>query len=512
MKTSTISNPVNIISGTASATKSSSAPVDMPFSQVLSREMAPPPKAPEPARPSSAESSKGAQPARSDAKPDSAKSAEGSDANAAAEQQNSATTTATQNKAADKAGTAGGSKPKGQTNDDKGEEDEPPVLSAASAELLALVTNLTQPATEAKPAKGTGSTADDKQADVEAAAQDAGQLPGLSVTEQASMQLSDPAAATQAAGQALLPSVAAQRPGLQRGQANTDLTAGAAPSLARRGGTVGKGMAAQGVKQGEEKVTTQGVAQEAAQHVNKRVEQDAAAKGNTPEPKEFDAKLAQAKDAKTESGTDPLKVAADRSGLPEVQSASGMTTVKTAQDIQQPGVATPNIGALSGISHAQMQPAASAAPANAADVLAPPVGGKGWDQALGQKIVWMVGGEHQSASLTLNPPDLGPLQVTLNVSNSQATASFTAAQPEVRHALEAAMPKLREMLGEAGIQLGQANVNAGTPNNQQNEFEQPQPSSRHNTAAAGNENIDTPMRVVRSQTIVSGQGLVDTFA
>lgn len=502
MKTSAIPNPVNITSGAASAAKSSAAPVDMPFSQVLSREMAPPPPTPEPAKASSAESSKSAQPARADdAKPDSAKSAEGSNANAAAEQQNSAATTAAQNKAADKAGAAEGGKPKEQTGD-KGQEDDAPVLSAASAELLALVANLKQPAAEAKPVKGAGSAHDDKQAGVEAASQEAGQLPGLPATVQAGMQLSDPAAATQAAGQALLPSGAAQRPGLQRGQADTGLTAGAATSAARRGVAIGKGMSAQGV--------AKAAAQETAQHGNKHIEPDAA--GNTPEPKEFDAKLAQAKDAKTESGDNPIKAAADRSGLTEVQQTSGMATAKTGQDLQQPGAAMPNIGALPGISHAQMQPAAPATPSNAADTLAPPVGGNGWDQALGQKIVWMVGNEQQSASLTLNPPDLGPLHVVLNLSNNEATASFTAAQPEVRHALETAMPKLREMLGEAGIQLGQANVSAGTPNNQQNAFEQPQPSSRHTTAAAGNENIDTPMRVVRSQTIVSGQGLVDTFA
>src|SRR5690606_6787543 len=90
--------------------------------------------------------------------------------------------------------------------------------------------------------------------------------------------------------------------------------------------------------------------------------------------------------------------------------------------------------------------------------LTPPVGTPGWDQALGQRVVWMAGNGQHSASLILNPPELGPLQVVLNVADSQATASFFAAQPEVRQALEAAMPRLRDMLGAAGIELGQANV------------------------------------------------------
>lgn len=150
---------------------------------------------------------------------------------------------------------------------------------------------------------------------------------------------------------------------------------------------------------------------------------------------------------------------------------------------------------------------------NVADKLTPRVGTPAWDQALGQKVVWMVAGEQQSASLTLNPPDLGPLQVVLNVSNSQATATFTAAQPEVRQALEAALPKLRDMLSEAGIQLGQASVNSGSPN-QQGSFEQ-QASSSHGLNHTDHRDdaatADSP-RVGRVMPASTGQGMVDTFA
>ena len=111
----------------------------------------------------------------------------------------------------------------------------------------------------------------------------------------------------------------------------------------------------------------------------------------------------------------------------------------------------------------QIAQAASALPS---DKLNGRVGTPGWDQQLGQKIVWMVAGGEQSASLTLNPPDLGPLQVVLSVSNDHADATFTASQPEVRQALEAALPRLREMMSEAGIELGQATVSAGMSNRQ----------------------------------------------
>lgn len=142
--------------------------------------------------------------------------------------------------------------------------------------------------------------------------------------------------------------------------------------------------------------------------------------------------------------------------------------------------------------------------------IAPQVGNPGWDQALGQKVLWMVQGAQQSATLTLNPPDLGPMQVTLQVSNNQATANFTAHQPEVRHALEAAMPRLREMLNDAGIQLGQSNVSAGTPNQQGGFGEQRQSSGTRQSNQV--DIADAAVQVSHVPLPASGNGLVDTFA
>ena len=145
-----------------------------------------------------------------------------------------------------------------------------------------------------------------------------------------------------------------------------------------------------------------------------------------------------------------------------------------------------------------------------AESLAPRVGTPAWDNALGQKVVWMAAGAEQSASLTLNPPDLGPLQVVINVSNSHAEATFTAAQPEVRQALEAAMPKLKEMLADAGISLGQTSVGAGSPD-QGSGQQQPRRAGSAGTAGLNTDGATAqPLRTNRRGT--AGNGLVDTFA
>jgi len=90
------------------------------------------------------------------------------------------------------------------------------------------------------------------------------------------------------------------------------------------------------------------------------------------------------------------------------------------------------------------------------------VGTPAWQQSLGQHIaVFSRNGIHH-AELRLHPEDLGALQVSLKMNNDQAQVHFVAESHHVRAALESAMPQLRTMLAESGIQLGQSSVGADT--------------------------------------------------
>lgn len=146
----------------------------------------------------------------------------------------------------------------------------------------------------------------------------------------------------------------------------------------------------------------------------------------------------------------------------------------------------------------------------AASKLSPAVGSTAWNQALGDKIVWMAAGAQQTATLTLNPPNMGPLQIVLNLSNEQATASFFSAQPEVRHALEAAFPRLKEMMNEAGIQLEQATVSADTPRHNDPSDRQAQASTP--TFAGAEARVTAGTQALHVPVQQSGRGLIDTFA
>ncbi|MGZ3159969.1 MAG: flagellar hook-length control protein FliK, partial [Burkholderiaceae bacterium] len=199
--------------------------------------------------------------------------------------------------------------------------------------------------------------------------------------------------------------------------------------------------------------------------------------------------------------------AATMSGLEKASDAKQSLQAVTAK--LQDALPATSIGATSQLQQTAMN-LSQAVSGSPTDKLTPQVGSPAWDQALGQKVVWMVSGSQQSASLTLNPPDLGPMQVVLHVHNGQAEASFTASQPEVRQALEAAMPKLREMMSDAGIQLGQATISTGMPNQQNRSGEQSGQNSRGFGQA--NDSVESTTRITGTTKITGGQGLVDTFA
>jgi flagellar hook-length control protein FliK len=143
-----------------------------------------------------------------------------------------------------------------------------------------------------------------------------------------------------------------------------------------------------------------------------------------------------------------------------------------------------------------------------------------WDQQLGQKIIFMAAGGEQSATMELNPPDLGPLQVVLSVNKDQATAAFSSAAPEVRQALESALPKLKEMMSEAGIQLGSATVSAGMSDQNNSAFSQQASSAQSGSgsAATGSGSGSGPSRQRAPKQPRSAParrlpaGAVDTFA
>ena len=94
------------------------------------------------------------------------------------------------------------------------------------------------------------------------------------------------------------------------------------------------------------------------------------------------------------------------------------------------------------------------------------VGEKGWDQAVGERITWMLGNRIQQAEARLSPPHLGPLEIKVAVHNDQASVSIAASHVLTREAIESAIPRLREMMLEGNLNLVNVDVHDRNPGQQ----------------------------------------------
>jgi flagellar hook-length control protein FliK len=77
---------------------------------------------------------------------------------------------------------------------------------------------------------------------------------------------------------------------------------------------------------------------------------------------------------------------------------------------------------------------------------------------LTEKIRWMVNSRNITAEIRLDPPDLGGMNIKVNLAGDSASVSFVVQSQHARDALDQAVPRLREMLEEHGIELGQSSV------------------------------------------------------
>jgi hypothetical protein len=86
------------------------------------------------------------------------------------------------------------------------------------------------------------------------------------------------------------------------------------------------------------------------------------------------------------------------------------------------------------------------------------------DRMLADRIIWQVNKQMSSASIMLDPPELGPLQINVRMHLAQASIHLIPLHREVRDALESGIPQLRDALGLAGVE--HADISVGQPQDQ----------------------------------------------
>lgn len=139
-----------------------------------------------------------------------------------------------------------------------------------------------------------------------------------------------------------------------------------------------------------------------------------------------------------------------------------------------PSVTTTPVAADAGLNPAGVRGAtasdAQAVPAPQAPL--PVANPRAWAPLLGQHLMHLVQTGDTQATVRVNPPQLGPVELRLELKDSLTHVSFYAHDAQVREALEQSLPRLRELLGAQGLQLGQSHVGDQASQQQQ---QQPNP-------------------------------------
>lgn len=90
--------------------------------------------------------------------------------------------------------------------------------------------------------------------------------------------------------------------------------------------------------------------------------------------------------------------------------------------------------------------------------LSVPPGEPQWSGELAGRVAVMLKNGNQEASLQLNPPELGRLDIRIATEGDQARVQFAVHNADARDVLEQNMPRLRELLEQGGMTLARGDV------------------------------------------------------
>ena len=139
-------------------------------------------------------------------------------------------------------------------------------------------------------------------------------------------------------------------------------------------------------------------------------------------------------------------------------------------------------------------------------VIASVVGSDEWQSDLGQHLLALARRGDRQVDLQLHPADLGPLSISLNISDGGVQAQFHSAHAAVRVAVEQALPQLQSALASQGLNLGEASVNDGA--SRQAMGEQPRRESPGGEARAQRTvQVEKPPQVQQVATTGAGVDL-----
>jgi len=133
---------------------------------------------------------------------------------------------------------------------------------------------------------------------------------------------------------------------------------------------------------------------------------------------------------------------------------------------------------------------------------------KDFADAVKDKVMVMVNQKLNQIDIQLDPPELGNVHVRVNLQNEQASVSFVVQNQQAKEALEQHMGRLRDMLNDSGVDVGDANVSQQNSSSNE-EAGQEQQLANDNYAGEEESQASTPLMAQLNKSTALG---VDFYA
>lgn len=108
---------------------------------------------------------------------------------------------------------------------------------------------------------------------------------------------------------------------------------------------------------------------------------------------------------------------------------------------------------------------------------------KDFSEAVKDKVMLVISQKLQQFDISLDPPELGNMQVRVNLQGEQATVNFVVQNQQAKDALEQNMQKLKDLLADQGVDVGDANVEQQSKQSNQSDDENSASDNRNNFVA-----------------------------
>lgn len=133
-----------------------------------------------------------------------------------------------------------------------------------------------------------------------------------------------------------------------------------------------------------------------------------------------------------------------------------------------------------------------------------------WGSGLSERVNWMINQKQNTATIRLDPPFLGKLDVQIKIADDATTVVFQTQHAQTRDLIESAAVRLRDFLQESGYQ----NVNVDVSQRQDQQQARAQTNLGSDTDQQ-DESYQDPDFDHQQRDAVSyfiGDGILDTFA